>query len=266
MNEHFATYPTPDGGLSAIWLTGHPSPADELAYREFGKTLPKSRKLELSFRRVALGISFEPLFIVAVGERAFTYKNRTSTLFIPLDEAIDTEHTTDAWKAAILLKDRYRATRAFCPSEPERTLDSLRRLEGLTHYPMPHIEAAATHRWPLFNDFDSVCGVVPKEVPSESSLTSRLNDLLSESVIDPKTERELIGADGHPIPRILFLDDFPVHRTMQCVRTNSLAGVTALWMAVDGLSRTGFNLRLDTDREQERAQFEGRINRNPAGY
>lgn len=266
MNTHLATYPTPNGALSALWLTGQPSPVDELAYRELGTPLPHSQKLELTFRRTALGFCFDPLYALVIGERAFTRGDTTTTIYVALDEAIDTDIPADAWKCAIDLKDRYRVSRAFCPSEPDQTVSMLRRLEGFSHYPAPRIEAAARTRWPFFSDFDLTCGLVPRELPPESTLTARVNELLTETATDPRTGSELIGSDGHSIPRILFLDDFPVHRTIQSVRTNALGGITALWLAIDGLQRTAHRVRTEADLEREQAFFERGPNRNPAGY
>lgn len=260
MNEHIATYPRGDS-ISILWMTVHPSPIDELAHQQVGLPLPSARKLEMTFRRIAIGISLEPLFVTVVGERVFTHEDQTSSVYVVLDELLDTDNPSQTFTNTIRLKDQYHAQMIFCSHEPASLTESLRRLEGLSYYNPPYIEQVARTRWPSFTDFELTAAVLPREVPSAESLGSDLNNLLSETARDPRTQGDLLGADAQPIPRLLFLDDFPVYRTLQSVRTNQPAGTTALWLAIKGLETTGIP-RTYTDEDL----FSTSPNRNPAGY
>ena len=255
MNQHIATYPE-SGDLKMIWLTAQPSVVDKDAYEAAGLPLPRTSKLELSFRRTAIGMSFNPLFVVAVGERHFEHLGKSSTMYIVLDESLDTEIPSQTIASAIELKDRYRANLLFCPMDG--LIEAVKAQEGLTRYLDPQIKQMAIARWPSFVDFEQTVSVRPKEVPQIEEMSSQINTVLSDHTIDPQTEKPMRGADGDPIPRILFLDDFPTFRTMQSIRTNTLAGTTALWMAVTGLEQTGVPPPIPVEPPPSR--------RNPTGY
>ena len=264
MNEHVATYPKGDK-LEGLWLTPHISPADEVANELLGTPLPNTKKLNLTFRRTAIGMAFDPLFITVIGERHFEYMDSESTLYIVLDEAIDTENLNQATQALIELKDKYRVRQVFVPEGPVSELESIKRLEGLTYYSDPQIEASTRTRFPTFVDFDLTSSIVSRDIPTESVLASQINDLLSEPVLDPRTEMEMVGADGTPIHRLLFLDDFPMFRTLQSVRTNSPGGSTALWLATSGLTSARIRRRTSEEIEKEKERFYS-PNRNKTGY
>ena len=255
MNQHIATYPE-GRELKMIWLTAQPSVVDLAAYDAAGLPLPRSSELKMGFRRSAIGMSFSPLFVTVVGERYFEHNSKSSTLYIVLDEALDTEIPSRTFEAAIALKDQYRSNLVFCPADG--MFEAVKSLEGLTRYPEPHIEALARGRWPSFVDFELVAAVRPKETPSIEQMSAEINGLLSDHTQDPRTGRAMIGADAEPIPRILFLDDFPSFRTMQSVRTNTLGGTTALWNAITGLENTGVPPPIPIEPPPTR--------RNPTGY
>jgi hypothetical protein len=248
MNQHVATYPTRDG-VQCLWLTAQVSPADELALEMHGTPLPHGQKLELPFRRIVLGIAFEPLFVTVVGERWFQHEStdETESIYVVLDEALDTNVSAEMLRQCIELKDRYRVSRIFAPTVPGSLAETLRRQDGLTHYPSPHIDQVARQRWPSFADFELTPGVHLRDVPSEETINSELNDVLQTNALDPKTGLEMRGTDGEPIPRILFLDDMPMLRTLQSVRTGAMGGCLALWNALQGLQTT--NVRTAPDNE-----------------
>ena len=261
MNEHIATYPS-SRGLTALWLTTQTSPADETALEMFNVPTPAHRKLPIEFRRIVLGMNFDPLFLCVVGERWFEYDDRTESVYVVLDECLETDVPAEVFRYAIELKDRYRASHLFAPEAPSGLAESLRRTEGLAFYAEPKVEAVSRQRWPTFVDYDTTANVVLKPAPDPQHLTSELNEIMSSNAIDPKTNQHILGADGVPIPRLLFLDDFPMYRTLQSVRTGSPGGATALWMALKGLSSTTVMQRLPDD-----DLFAPReTSRNPTGY
>jgi len=246
VNELLATYPT-SKGVSVMWLTNQVSPADEMAQEMHGIPLPKSRKLELPFSRIVMGMCFEPMFVCIVGERCFEFEDRSESVFVVLDEVIDTTVTADVFRQAAELKDKYRVSHIFAPTQPGSLAESLRRKDGLTFYPEPHIEQVARERWPTFADFDLVPGVSLRDIPATETLTAELNDLLQSEAIDPKTQYPMRGKDGDSIPKLLFLDDMPMLRTLQSVRTGNLAGSLALWNAVKGLGSSSVRVAHDPD-------------------
>ena len=248
LNEHFATYPE-SGELKMLWRTSTPSPVDEQLYEATGHPLPNTTKLDLSFRRTAIGLSMDPLFVTVVGERHFEYQENEETVYVVLDEALDTDILTKTLQSLIELKDRYHVKSLFC-QEPLH-------LEGLTSYPEPHIKQLAQQRWPSFVNFDLTCQILPRETPDVDSMASQLNIILSDMATDPKTGMEMIGSDGDPIPKLLFFDDFPVYRTMHSMRSKAAGGTTALWLAVHGLM---------TSRVWDLDEPTFSDNRNPAGY
>lgn len=264
MNLHLATYPSGDS-LRALWLTDHPGISDEVASELTGADLPRSRKLELGFRRIVIGVCFDPLFVVAVGERAFIWQDTVSTLYLPLEEIIETDIPAHAMRDLIGLKDRFRVRTIFCPHEPAASVEALQRLEGLTHYPAPRVESAAKTRWPSFVDFELTAGIRAVNLPDERTISNQLNEVMSAFAIDPRTDEPMIGADSLPIPRLMFLDDFQVYRTLQSVRTNAIGGVTALWLAVQGMERTAVRRPTREERELQRERLLGG-HRNPTGY
>ena len=259
MNQHVATYPHGDD-LRILWLTKHPGISDEGASELVGAPLPTERTLELPFSRTAIGVSFDPLFACVVGQRTFVKGDHVSSCMIVLDEILDTDSSTDAWTQIRVLKDRYRSQFVFCPSRPEDAVRSLRALDGLSRYPADMLEATARTRWPEFVSFDTVAGVVPRDV-TPVQVESELNAYLNDVVTRPGSDGDpLIGADGAPVPMILFLDDFPVYRTMQSVRTNQVGGTTALYLAVRGL------LNSHATRLSEPPRPDHLRARNPTGY
>ena len=268
MNEHLATYPHRNG-VSALWLTALPSPADEAAHEHVGADLPRQRRLEMSFRRTAIGLCFDPLFVTVVGERYFEFGDSSESVYVVLAEALDTDLPTETFSQVVELKDRYLVDRIFAPNEPSGSVESLRRIEGLSHYPDPKVEAMASIRWPGFVSFDQTASIVTYDTPEPSVVSYELNDLISQYAIDPKTGGRMIGGDASPIPRVVFLDDFPVYRTVQSVRTNQPGGTTALWAATRGLERTvGTRLSERVNRIEEEAigDYSTTVSRNPTGY
>ncbi len=241
MNDHLATYPIKDG-VKCLWLTNQPNPVDLAALEIANLSLPKQSKLEMSFRRIVLGMSFDPLFLCVVGERHFQFEEKSEDVYVVLDEAIDTNVPSEVIQEAIVMKDKYRALQIFAPSAPSSMAESLRMTEGLTHYGSPQIDQIARQRWPSFADFDCTAGVNLKDHPSDQVLTSELNDILSTNAVSPKTQMPLLGSDGVQIPKVLFLDDMPMLRTLQSVRTGALGGSLALWNAVRGLQTTGIGM------------------------
>ena len=258
MNQHLATYPTKDG-IQMLWLTATPSLMDENAYHATGLELPNASKLEMDFRRTSMGISFDPLFVTVVGERVFEHEDTLETVYIVLDEALDTDILTDTLNKVIELKDKYSVRNVYCPNEPEMTLRTLRGMDGLCRYPEPQIKPIAKGRWPSFVDFDTVAAVIPRELPGLDSQAAQLNSILSDIAQDPRSGSDMVGADSQPVPRILFLDDFPTYRTMHSMRSNSPGGTTALWLAIMGMETTGVRPKYVDDR------FEPST-RNPTGY
>ena len=251
MNDHLATYPT-SKGVSVMWLTTQVAPADEMAHEMHGTPLPKNRKLELPFRRIVMGMCFEPMFVCVVGERWFEFEDRAESVFVILDEIIDTTVTAEVFRQSIELKDKYRVSHIFAPTQPGSLSETLRRTDGLTFYPEPHIDQVARQRWPTFADFDLIPGVTLREIPSKETLTSEVNDMLQSEAVDPKTQNPMRGNDGDAIPKLLFLDDMPMLRTLQSVRTGNLAGSLALWNAVKGLGSTSVRVSHDSEEHLEK--------------
>jgi hypothetical protein len=264
MNEHLATYPK-GKDLEIKWMTQQPSPADEAAYELQGMSIPHRRILDLQFRRTAIGMSFEPLFVTVVGERAFRYEDAIATLYVVLDEAIDTDNLPQVLEQAVNFKDKYHVKSLFCPQEPESMAQALRHVDGLSHYNPPQLEAVARGRWPGFVDFELTTAISARALPNIDAITSQLNAILDSPTMSPRTKTPIIGADAQPLPRIMFFDDFPTFRTMQSVRTANPGGTTALYMAVNGLERSGVYEPTKEDREMEQARFDS-PNKNPAGY
>jgi hypothetical protein len=262
MNEHVATYPT-EKGVESLYITPHPSIADEAAWEQTGAALPKSRTLTLPFRRIALGVSFDPLFVTVIGERTFTYDDRVSTVHIVLDEALDTEHLNEWLDVIVALKDRHRATAIYCPNEPKEMVNTLQRTEGVTRYEPPHIDQVARAAFPSFVSFDLTAAVVGRDVPAPEAVGAALNSWLGEPVIDPRTNTPMIGGDAQPVHKLCFLDDFPMFRTMHAVRTATPGGATACYLALGGLEQSSAMANL-TSQPRERAMPVP--NRNPSGY
>ena len=244
MNEHVATYPT-EKGVESLYITPHPSIADEAAWEQTGAALPKSRTLTLPFRRIALGGSFDPLFVPVIGE------------------ALDTEHLNEWLDVIVALKDRHRATAIYCPNEPKEMVNTLQRTEGVTRYAPPHIDQVARAAFPSFVSFDLIAAVVGRDVPAPEAVGAALNSWLGEPVIDPRTNTPMIGGDAQPVHKLCFLDDFPMFRTMHAVRTATPGGATACYLALGGLEQSSAMANL-TSQPRDRAMPVP--NRNPSGY
>jgi|TARA_R110000751_G_scaffold291602_1_gene398581 hypothetical protein len=250
MNDHLATYPTAKG-VNALWTTNQVSPADEMAHEMHGIPLPKTRKLEMGFRRIVMGMCFDPMFVTVVAERWFEFEERSEAVFVILDEIIDTTVTSDVFKQMIELKDKYLVDHIFAPTQPGSFTETLRRTDGLTYYSEPKIEQVAGTRWPSFVNFDNVPRVTLRDIPSTETLTAELNDMLQSEAVDPKTQYAMRGNDGDAIPKLLFLDDMPMLRTLQSVRTGNMAGSLALWNAVKGMASSAVVLSVDQDEYME---------------
>ena len=264
MNEHIATYPTGQG-LTSMWLTPMPSPADEKTYDLTGIPSPKMRKVELPFRRVVIGLSFDPLFVTVVGERWFKYQDKEESVHVVLAEALDTDIPAEVFRRVLELKDNHRATRIFTPKEPVHMMESLQRVEGISHYRQPNIEASARTRWPTFVDFDTTADVSSTELPDTNTITAELNGLMDTTAVDPRTDRAMVRAHGLDIPRVLFLADLPVYRTLQSVRTTHPGGTIALWLATHGLNNSA-DLTDLPDYEETLHELASTNSRNPTGY
>jgi hypothetical protein len=264
MNQHLATYPKGDK-LEMKWLTQLPSPADEAALEIAGTPTPRQRDLTIGFRRTAIGLCLDPLFVTVVGERAWEFEDKEATAYVPLDEAIDTDNIADVLEQVVRFKDQYLSSSVYCANEPDSMVQALRRIDGLSAYPAPQIEAVAQDRWPTFVDFNTVAAVNIRNLPDEHTITTVLNATMDEKVTNPRTGLPLIGADAQAIPRILFLDDFPTYRTMQSLRTNAPGGTTALYLAVFGLTHSKVFKPTAEEREADRLRFDN-PNRNPTGY
>ena len=244
-----------------IWLTHHPTLADEGASELVGAKLPTDRKLELKFVRTAIGVCFDPLFACVVGQRVLTHQSQSESFYVVLDEILDTDTPSDVWEQIRILKDRYLVSRVFCPTMPDSMVEDLRRLEGLSFYSDGLDAAVASTKWASFVSLDTVAGIVPREV-SDSTVQTELNALLNEAALDPKTGQVLVGGDGEVIPKVLFLDDFPVYRTMQSVRTNNPGGTHALYLALNGLRGS----HIDRTPPPDPTKFKPNTRRNPTGY
>jgi hypothetical protein len=264
VNTLLATYPKSDS-IQALWLTEQPSIVDEMAHEQIGLELPREKTLELSFSRIAIGFSFDPLFITVIGERRFDYNGKHETIYIPLAESLDTDNITQTLDDLISLKDTYRASIIFVSSSPASMLESVRKLEGLTHYTEPKLEHLAQRQFPSFVDFDLTSSIAPIDIPDENTISADLNDMLSTPAIDPKSGLDLMGADMQAIPRLMFLDDFPTFRTIQTVRANA-PGAQAIWLATHGLNRSVKKaLSIEDERFQRDIDRQPRV-RNPTGY
>jgi hypothetical protein len=256
VNQHLATYPNGQG-LKALWITQQVSQADELAHELHGTPLPQGRKLEMPFARTCMGICFEPLFLCVVGERKFhhTPSDRSESVYVVLDEILETTIPAELFRQAIELKDQYRISHIFAPTMPGSLAETLRRTEGLTHY-SDRNEHIARERWSSFVDFDCVSGVILTDAPNDQALTSEVNGFLQSEAVDPKTQTPMRGTDGEALPKLLFLDDMPMLRTLQSVRTGNLGGSLALWNAVRGLEHTRLLVQ-EHDSEEHIAMREG---------
>jgi hypothetical protein len=264
LNQHLATYPK-GNGLEIKWMTQQPSPVDMAAHEIAGMSIPHNRILDLQFRRTALGMSFEPLFLTVIGERVFRHEDSMATLYIVLDEAIDTDNMPQVLDKAVEFKDKYHADYIFCPKEPDSMVQALRRCDGLGHYPPPQIEAAARTRFKSFVSFERTAAVTARALPTDDAMSSQLNAILDSPTMSPRTNTPMLGADAQPLPRVMFFDDFPTFRTMQGVRTANTGGVTALWLVVTGLEYSTVYEPTQEDKDAERRRFE-HPNRNPTGY
>ena len=263
MNEHIATYPT-EKGVEALYITQHPSIADEAAWEQTGASLPRSRKLTLPFRRIAIGVSFEPLFVTVVGERTFVHEDVESSCYLVIDEGLDTEHLAKLLETVVLLKDRHRACGVYCPAEPSDMLHALTRTDGLSRYAPPNLEAIARQQFPSFVDFDLVAPIISRDLPDPDIVGAHLNDYLAEPVIDPKRDVPMVGADAAEVKKLTFLDDFPMFRTMHAVRTASEGGATACFLAIAGLEKSAPLQRMNKERKDERKV--PKMNLNKTGY
>jgi hypothetical protein len=262
LNEHIATYPT-DKGVEALYMTQHPSPADEAAWEQTGAKLPRSRKLTLPFRRIAIGVSFEPLFVTVIGERVFTHDQNVESVYLVIDEGLDTSHLTDLLPLVVALKDKHRASAVYCPSEPDDLLRALATTDGLARYAPPQLEQLARQAFPSFVNFELVASVVSRDLPDPDSIASALNDYLDQPVIDPRTNLPMVGADAEEVKKLVFMDDFPMFRTMHAVRTASEGGATACFLAISGLEKSAPLHQMANERKNDRLPVE---NRNPTGY
>jgi hypothetical protein len=228
--RHLATVPAADG-LQILWLLDAPAPIT-------GETC-----FELIFSRIVLGLAWGTgAHVVVVGERVFEYHDRRDRFYVVLDEQI-TPLPHQLLDELVRLKDQYRVTDLFLPEAPPDLAQSVRELEGLSHY-RENAPNVARERWPTFLDFDLTAAIWPMPAPSEIMVHQQLEQLLQKQVIDPKTEQPMLDKEGMPLPKLLFPVDLPILATQAGLRQGSLVSCTALWLAALGLERSNLRPKL----------------------
>lgn len=218
--QHLATYPM-NGGLRCTWL-----PAPDFTDRN------STRILELDFRRIVIGVNYEPrpMFAVVVAEREITKKSR---LFVVLED-VEAPLPQQLFTALVSLKDRYRANLVIAPKGG--MAESL-RAEGLTHYAEDYPQAAGRRLWPTYQGSDLVAGLFLQDTPDKSRVDRDLEARLAALVTDPDTGLPL-KVEGREIPELYLPADFPNKSTRAGLRRSQPGPCTALWFATQHLSRS----------------------------
>lgn len=200
--------------------------------------------------RIVIGISFPederasghiyPGFLSVVGERMFFAKTpgaRNESIYVALDEEEDMQAHT-LFSKLIALKDRYAVRGVYCPAGDQAMMETLRRIEGLTHYNSGRHATECRQLWPTFISKQQVAAVREAKL-SDEPMDRDLEALATTKALHPDTGEPIFDRDFRPTSRLLLPDGFPNHRTRDGVMSNTRQACRALWLAVMGMERSG---------------------------
>lgn len=198
-----------------------------------------ARNFTYHFSRTGLGVAFEKgLYGVVVGERTWWGdRNRQSRAYLILDE-VEGDSPAAFFDELIRLKDEYLPQTLYCPDQPRGMLDSLRRMEGLTHYTQTH-PGANKELWPSFVSTATRAGVYESKQPSENAVLRDLEAYLTAPVLDPNTSQTMrVGLGGPPLTQLSLPEELNNRATRTAIRQGQPEPLVALWYGVSGLDRT----------------------------
>lgn len=201
--------------------------------------------------RTAIGVTFptyestsqrEYGYACVVGERVFEArgKNRNPERVFPILAEADATNANDLTDELIRLKDKYLCGTVFARHDPPELVDSLRRLEGLTHYDGTRIAEECRAMWPTWQDFETVAKLRPVEMPGREQIHKDLDFLLTTWARDPDTFQPMLDMDAKPSPKLFAMKELGTHRASTGIQRGmdepEICG--AIWLAASGLNRS----------------------------
>lgn len=204
-----------------------------------GATGSKAEHFTYHFSRIALGVAFDDgLWGVVVGERTWWGdRHRVARAYLVLDE-VEGDSPAPFFADIVRLKDEYLPKTLFCPDRPQQMVESLRRMEGLTHY-YQTMPAANRDLWPSFVSTSTVVGVNESKKPPESAVLRDLEAFLTAPVLDPVTSEPFrVGVVGPPLTQLSLPEELNNRTFRTAVRQGLSEPLVALWYAVTGLDST----------------------------
>ena len=205
-------------------------------------------------RRTAIGLTFpaEPGerdtygYACVVAERCYWPRDITGKAperqYVVLDEAGGTSlYSLQA--DLVMLKDRYLSDFVSCSNAPLSSVETLRRTEGLTHYPEEPAQVLR-QKYPSFVSVHTTASLRETPMPEESTVHADLNLLWERELQHPDDGLPIFGAAAEAPLKALYVlgssreGNYSTSQAAQGVRTGDMAVINALWLAIKGLEQT----------------------------
>lgn len=207
------------------------------------------------FHRTVLGVSFVDgiNYACVVGERVIwpprddPRKRPPARIYVVLDE-VEMSTPSQLFQSLVELKDRYACSMVHSPKEPRNVIESLRGLEGLTHYREKN-PSLNREMWPTFVSRAYRAGITEHAAPDETTATRLIDALLTEYALDEEG-RPILGANRLPTARLQLPADLNTKTTRTAIRQSILSVLTGLYVALAGMEETVPRKPVaDTDRQ-----------------
>ena len=233
-------------------------------------------------RRTALGMSFPAEdgrssygYVCVVAERCYWSRDPVKPperQYVVLDEA-GSSSFYGLSDDVVALKDQYLSDFVSCPASPVSSVEALRRMEGLTHYPEDPPQLLR-QRWKTFISRNTVAAIRETSLPDGADIHTDLNTMWDKELQHPDDGLPVFGSAATAPLKALYVlgssreSNFTTTLAAQGIRTRDETVLSALWLAVRGLESTLWSGMSSTEdpRERLRPFEEASDPRNVSGY
>ena len=206
----------------------------------------------IRFSRTALGITYpgmgatrgdDAAFICVVGERIFHPRGDQSLLperYCAVIDEREVRGMAALLEALVSMKDTFLTETVFCPDRPTALLDTVRQLEGLSHYRTSTSPLAGSLQWDTFVDVGTTANIRESEIEL-SKISGDIGRWLTDYTRDPDTGQPILDGEARPVPRLFVLRELNTQMSAQGLDRGAVAEpeiCTAIWLAASGLENS----------------------------
>ena len=218
--------------------------------------LAEAKPFPLEVSRTVLGITFPTLmehtafgYVCVAAERRWDEEKQ----FLIIDEA-EAQNLFALTKEAIRLKDMYRAQTLYCPNSPPDDVNTLKRTEGLSFYKQESsIETRL--RFPSYISKQTTCAV--RDVKLGEMTHQGLETFLATELYHPESNMPILTKRRSVARKLVVVSDLQTNRARQGMQLGDPRICNALWLACDGLNKSGFVRRREDDGERTGSKATG---------